>query len=407
MYGMCGAAFGLMSINTLAAIAYERYLVIVKSYPTARNASKKHVAALLLVVWINSFTWAIAPNLGWNRYILEGYGTTCSFDYITRNPSYTSLVMTMFSVGFLLPLALIMYCYIYIIAFVHHSERHLTATSAMMDAHLWRGARKICRRTELKIARTVILNVFFFCISWLPYSVIALIGQFGDQTMLSPILSVIPGILAKMSTMYNPFIYCFSHPRIKQKVRLFFKLSDRTGSAKTDTMPRENRISLHRVALETNMSDATNQGPNRFEESYNASSIKGIDVSKDIHMPYATTANHEAPSLEKLSRTSKSSSSRDFSNYSEVRSQCKSTRGSEGDSYKNSSSYHSCSSGSGSKMVRNLETYTPDTAVPCWKTRFVSTYRNASFSVSSNKSTKMTSVDLNSSISDSSNGVPV
>ena len=220
---MCGAAFGLMSINTLAAIAFERYLVIVKCYPVGRKSSKRHVGVLLLIVWLNSFSWAVAPVLGWNRYSLEGFGTTCSFDYTTRTTRYQSLVMTMFIVGFIVPLSLIMYCYIYIIAFVRDSERHLADTSEMMEARLWKGARKMCRRTELRIARTVILTVIFFCVSWLPYSAVALIGQFGDLTLVTPVTSAIPGIMAKMSTMYNPVIYSFSHPRIKQKVWLLLR----------------------------------------------------------------------------------------------------------------------------------------------------------------------------------------
>ena len=40
-------------------------------------------------------------------------------------------------------------------------------------------------------------------------------GLFGDQSLIVPFASALPGIFAKASTMYNPLVYAFGHPRFK------------------------------------------------------------------------------------------------------------------------------------------------------------------------------------------------
>ena len=209
-----------MSINTLAAVAVEHYFVIVRCIAIGREASFRRVILLLLVVWLNSLGWAFAPALGWNRYILEGFGTTCSFDYITRTPAYRSLVLSMFLGGFLLPLCLIVLCYAYIFVTVHQSIKLLSGRPTSSNLEARTGARQLCRRTELRIARTGLVAVVVVSISWLPYCVLTFIGQFGDMSLITPVSSAIPGIFAKMSTIYNPFIYSYSHPRFREKLRL-------------------------------------------------------------------------------------------------------------------------------------------------------------------------------------------
>ena len=38
---------------------------------------------LIVFVWLYSFIWSSPPLIGWNRYTFEGFGTSCSFDYLT------------------------------------------------------------------------------------------------------------------------------------------------------------------------------------------------------------------------------------------------------------------------------------------------------------------------------------
>lgn len=49
-------------------------------------------------------------------------------------------------------------------------------------------------------------------ISWTPYAVCSMIGQFGNVSLLSPLATALPALFAKASVIYNPFVYSLSHP---------------------------------------------------------------------------------------------------------------------------------------------------------------------------------------------------
>ncbi|ODN00900.1 Compound eye opsin BCRH1 [Orchesella cincta] len=60
---------------------------------------------------------------------------------------------------------------------------------------------------------TVILSIIVcFLVSWTPYAICSMIGQFGDASLLSPLATALPAIFAKSSVIYNPFVYGLSHP---------------------------------------------------------------------------------------------------------------------------------------------------------------------------------------------------
>ena len=220
MYGACGATFGLLSINSLAAIAVDRYLVIAHSYCVTNRTNKRQATVMIIISWINSLCWAIPPLFGWNRYVLEGFGTTCTFDYLSRSNADKIFVMMMFVCGFCIPLLLIIGCYSYIYSVVHNNERTFRIMSRNMQARVMHGGKEATRQTELRTARTVMLAVLFYCLSWVPYATISLIGMYGNYKLLTPMVTAVPGIFAKMSTIYNPFLYTFSHPRFRKKVKL-------------------------------------------------------------------------------------------------------------------------------------------------------------------------------------------
>jgi c-opsin len=46
-----------------------------------------------------------------------------------------------------------------------------------------------------------------FLVAWTPYSVFALIEQFGDPSLITPAFAVLPALIAKSSICYNPLIY--------------------------------------------------------------------------------------------------------------------------------------------------------------------------------------------------------
>lgn len=68
---------------------------------------------------------------------------------------------------------------------------------------------------ELRIAKAAITVCFLFVASWTPYAVLALIGAFGDQSLLTPGVSMIPALTCKLVACIDPYIYAISHPRYR------------------------------------------------------------------------------------------------------------------------------------------------------------------------------------------------
>ena len=63
------------------------------------------------------------------------------------------------------------------------------------------------QQVELETAKAVALMIGLYCLAWTPYTVLAMIGIYGDQSVITPLASAIPGLIAKSSTIYNPIIY--------------------------------------------------------------------------------------------------------------------------------------------------------------------------------------------------------
>ncbi|XP_035827770.1 rhodopsin-like [Aplysia californica] len=114
LYGLVGGIFGLMSINTLAVIAFDRYSVIARPIKASRTLSYRKAFMMLVFVWCWSTTWTIPPLFGWGAYIPEGFQTSCTFDYLTKNEYFRSYILCLYICGFAFPLLIIFYCYFHI-----------------------------------------------------------------------------------------------------------------------------------------------------------------------------------------------------------------------------------------------------------------------------------------------------
>lgn len=63
--------------------------------------------------------------------------------------------------------------------------------------------------------------VVCYLICWLPYGVTALLATFGPPNLLTPEATITPSLLAKFSTVINPFIYIFMNKQVRQESRHF------------------------------------------------------------------------------------------------------------------------------------------------------------------------------------------
>ncbi|XP_013411648.1 rhodopsin, GQ-coupled-like [Lingula anatina] len=216
-YACVVGAASLSSINTMAAVALERYRVIVRSSQMKRKGKGwVHMVVLLSLVWVNSIVWVIAPIFGWGNYVLEGHGLSCTFDYLTRTNENRSFVMCLFCFGFLLPLIVILVTNASILCFVRRSRLNL---GSLGRASRKRRIAKSKLGAELRIVKMIMVEVAVYCAAWVPYATVSLLGVFGNESLLTPLTVGIPSIAAKASPLFTPFVYTKYHGAFQKELR--------------------------------------------------------------------------------------------------------------------------------------------------------------------------------------------
>ncbi|XP_059156489.1 rhodopsin-like [Physella acuta] len=141
MYAFLTAVAGMVTINTLAVIAADRYWAVVRRPNPGHHLPRCATALAVASVWCYSISWALCPILGWGAYILDGIGTTCTFDYLTRSWHNRSFVMAMVAGNFLLPFAVMAFCYTRIWLAVREVKSGLERESS----HVTMGRRRFSR----------------------------------------------------------------------------------------------------------------------------------------------------------------------------------------------------------------------------------------------------------------------
>ena len=80
------------------------------------------------------------------------------------------------------------------------------------------------RKREIKLVKTLCLNVFFYCVAWLPYAFVTMYAQYGPNMVyyITPWSTSIPAIMAKLSSVYNPIIYVMTSKDCKNYIQARF-----------------------------------------------------------------------------------------------------------------------------------------------------------------------------------------
>lgn len=256
-----GGVFGFVNISTLVFMSIERYLMIKNPLMTLKISSRV-VFACCALTWLYSLA-CVLPQLFLleHGFVLEGLLTSCTFNYLSREPRQTALMLAMFVFGFFVPLALIILFYMLIWHFLRNSSVFLTynvryppskafddssslltttatATTtsspmATMNGHNnkkmseWtsrdrRSTSQISSRDreqslkkEMRVARMIALIVLAFVLAWLPYALVTLFAQFGPVELLdryiTPYTTSLPALFAKLSSVYNPVLYTLTN----------------------------------------------------------------------------------------------------------------------------------------------------------------------------------------------------
>uniref|UniRef100_A0A3B4B442 G-protein coupled receptors family 1 profile domain-containing protein n=1 Tax=Periophthalmus magnuspinnatus TaxID=409849 RepID=A0A3B4B442_9GOBI len=213
LYAFCGALFGITSMVNLLAISMDRYLVITRPLRSPGWSSRRRTAVAIALVWLYSLAWSLAPLLGWSSYIPEGLMTSCTWDYVTYSVSNRSYTMMLCCFVFFIPLAIIFYCYLHMFWAIRKTSREVERLGTQVRKSTLIKQKSI--RSEWKLAKIAFVVIVVYVLSWSPYACVTMISWAGHANILTPYSKAVPAIIAKASTIYNPFIYAIIHNKYR------------------------------------------------------------------------------------------------------------------------------------------------------------------------------------------------
>nr|WCQ76399.1 ultraviolet sensitive opsin 2 [Notolioon sp. CRS 2022] len=219
IYAFVGSLSGIGAGMTNACIAYDRYTTIAKPFDGKLTRTKAFL--MIICIWGYTLPWATLPLFEvWGRYVPEGFLTACSFDYLLDTFDNHMFVAVIFICSYVIPMSMIVYFYSQIVSHVISHEKALKEQAKKMNvASLRSNQTNANQSTEIRIAKVAITICFLFVASWTPYAVLAMIGAFGDQTLLTPAITMIPACACKIVACLDPYVYALSHPRYRMELQ--------------------------------------------------------------------------------------------------------------------------------------------------------------------------------------------
>ena len=207
--------------------------------------------------WFYGSIWIIPPLFGWNRFILEGFGTSCTFDYISKDLWDQVFIFVLVIGGFVIPLLVIIICYTIILVKLSQRGRRLIRQSTgagsfhfqstqlgthvfsqlhpAHDAHARNASTpthdpseggnmsRNMRRSEIRATRTALLVCLLFCAAWGPYTFIALLSLFGWDHLVNAYTTAMLGIFAKAAAGINPLVYALSLRGFREQICFYVR----------------------------------------------------------------------------------------------------------------------------------------------------------------------------------------
>ncbi|CAM4593446.1 C-C chemokine receptor type 9-like [Lepidochelys kempii] len=226
---MCKIVNSMYKINFyscmlfLTCISFDRYITIVQAMK-AKNSKRKRLLRSKLVcfgVWLTAISLCI-PEIVYSESKQVSDTTTCKMVYpttVTRTIKVTILALKI-TVGFLLPLFVMVTCYAFII-------------------HTLLQAKRSPKHKSLKI---IIMIIIAFLLSQLPYNSILLVKTIDTYTMVIYDCKTSDNIdlgfqitqsIAFLHSCLNPFLYVFAGERFR---KVLFKILEdaihRTGKSR-------------------------------------------------------------------------------------------------------------------------------------------------------------------------------
>ena len=216
-YGFLTSLFGLGSLMHLAGEAYERYTAFTRLVDgDETHFSKKKALLFSMLLWCYAFFWSLMPVFGWSSFVQEGIGTSCAVNWRSKETSDVSFALCLMLACFLLPVAIIVYCYYKCYRAVHHLAEYALQNWGE-NTHVTKDALE----AEREMAKIAVTMTAGFLVAWTPYAVTSVVAMF-NASLVSDITASVPAYIAKSSACYNPLINLYMNKKLRGKLAELF-----------------------------------------------------------------------------------------------------------------------------------------------------------------------------------------
>ena len=232
---ICVAAGGLMlscltcSINCLACVALNRYILITKPLTLYRRiyTPRRTILAIVITWFVPLCVSSVPACTGFIKLGFDPEFFVCTWIISESNPNY---YMVFFCTSFILQFFIIMWSYIQVF---HHVRKHAKAvghmdgtapsagpTSRRVDgisktdsSHQVAPKRPSNKKLQIDVTKNLFFVVCVFTICITPFGVSLILGPYGRR------LYPIGATLLASNSCVNPIIYAAKHPQFRTVFR--------------------------------------------------------------------------------------------------------------------------------------------------------------------------------------------
>ncbi|XP_075425483.1 glucose-dependent insulinotropic receptor [Ascaphus truei] len=200
------------SMLTLLLISLDRYLAVKLPLYYLKIMNTKFICALITSQWVVSFFIGhiplISPSLQHNNYT-----GTCGLFYAAKSDYLYILCFIIF-----IPALITMVCLhtaVGRIAYFHHRRIQMNRVRGGLPAN------HPAHSSHFKAARTVLIVIICFAISWSPYYITGVIQANCTSCKFVDLLKDILFVLGEANSLLNPLIYTFYCKEIRSYLYKF------------------------------------------------------------------------------------------------------------------------------------------------------------------------------------------
>ena len=203
------------SISNIAIISVNRYACVL--HPSRYNIlfTRRRTLQLIFATWVYSLVLALPTQLGWGDIIIQPKLDLCMYDWGV-DPSFTISLLT---VGFLMPIVLIIFCYTRIFFEMRRIIRKVTASRLGQVRTPEReiipiNYYRVVRPENARLAAQLLVILVCYLVCWLPYLLTVMLA---DPTHDLPkwFYNIVSNLIV-LNFLLNPAIF-FYYNRILRK----------------------------------------------------------------------------------------------------------------------------------------------------------------------------------------------